>query len=285
MTVTEALKQAASLLASSGTITANIETPALDAGLLLGKLLHLDKAGLILNGKKKLSEKKYLQYQELLKRRLDGECIAYILGHREFFGLEIIVNNNVLVPRPETEILVEKGLELISARNPKTSKTILDLCTGSGAIAIAMKHKMPELEVWASDISKKALAMAHKNSARHNTRIHFIKSDLFSNIKNSFDMIITNPPYICSGKISSLAPEVKREPRLALDGGHDGLDLIRRIIQDSVQHLLPGGILLMEADNGQEPIIEKLLFNAGLRECRTFNDLSGQFRLISASYR
>jgi len=279
MTINNAFIKAKSLLCD------NVKTPSLDASLLLCHLLDIDKTKLITDGNKILSKHFFLKYQRLLKRRLNGECIAYITGHKEFYGLDFIVNKNVLVPRPETEILVEKGLELLKNINAK----VLDLCTGSGAIAIAIKHKQPLLEVWAADISKKALAIARKNGDSHHLHINFLQSDLFNNIKiNSingyFDMIITNPPYVCSQKIKSLDLEVQREPRIALDGGKDGLDLIRRIIKDSMQYLLPGGILIMEADSEQMPEIKKILNDAGFRECNCYNDLSGQARVISARF-
>ena len=278
MTINKALKHAFDLLVG------NVNTPSLDASLLLCELLKMDKTTLIINGNDELPKKKYDKYKRLIKRRLNGECIAYITGHKEFYGLDFMVNKKVLVPRPETEILVEKSIDLLKTKNQNTNKSILDLCTGSGAIAIAIKHTMPELEVWASDISKKALAIARKNGVRLKLEIKFIKSDLFSNIKGCFDIIITNPPYICSKKISSLALEVQREPRIALDGGLDGLDLIHRIIKDSVRHLNPGGYILMEADSGQIPVIEKILLNAGFRDCVSYKDLGNQLRVIAASY-
>ena len=279
MTINEALKEAVSLFSG------NVKTPSLDASLLLCELLNQNKTDLIIHGNNEITKKNYCKYQKLLKRRLKGECIAYILGRKEFFGLDFIVNKNVLVPRPETEILVEKSLELLNCKNSK----ILDLCTGSGAIAIAIKHKEPLLEVWAADISKKALVIARQNAAIHCLHINFLQSDLFNDItvndiKGCFNMIITNPPYVCSQTIDTLEPEVKKEPRLALDGGHDGLYLIRKIIIDSLQYLLPGGILLMEADSGQIPEIEKLLCDAGYRECNFYKDLSGQLRVISARF-
>ena len=284
MTIQEALREGTTLLSSSTIKTAKVESPNLDAALLLAELLHVNRAQLFVMANESFSQKHYRCFQKLLKRRLEGECIAYILGRKEFRGLDFFVSPGVLVPRPDTETLVETALENLKKKKEegKTLK-VLDLCTGSGAVAIALKNEMPELKLWASDISSDALTVARKNSVRHQVEIHFIISDLFNAIKYRYDLIISNPPYVASDEIQTLTPEVQREGRLALDGGKDGLDIIRRIIEEVGNHLIPGGTLLMEADPRQmEDIIGKMESH-GFNECRLFKDLSGQHRVISGS--
>ena len=293
MTIREALNKGSSAIASSAFI--KTETPALDAGLLLAEALNTDRTRLLMAANNSLSENSYTKFQNLLKRRLNGECIAYITGHKEFYGLDFTVNPYVLVPRPETETLVEAALEAIETMTkkfPQEELKVLDLCTGSGAVAIALKHEKPGLNMWAQDISAEALAIARLNckkilnsaacqsSCDESGQVHFMEGDLFSQIENVFHLIITNPPYIPSNQISSLAPEVQSEPQLALDGGDDGLCIIRRIIKDSVNHLLSGGVLLMEADPVQMDAIEKMLVNAGFYNIKMFSDLAGQKRVI-----
>ncbi|GHT61518.1 release factor glutamine methyltransferase [Spirochaetia bacterium] len=299
MTIREALVKGAGLLKS-----ADIDTPVLDAGLLLAEVLHTSRAGLIAAGPDILSEESYRSFQALLKRRLSGECVAYILGRKEFRGLEFTVTPAVLVPRPDTETLVEAVLEKLAAEDSPTKNRvkILDICTGSGAIAISLKHELPELEVWASDISEAALEIARVNAARllggrplgtelaaSAKPIHFFRGDLFAPLNNSallpthYSLIVSNPPYVCTDEIEALSPEVRREPQLALDGGEDGLNLIRRIIAEAPAYLLPSGWLLLEADPRQMKTIAALLETKGYKKIQTYRDLSGQERVIGAS--
>jgi release factor glutamine methyltransferase len=296
MTIGEALKEGNSVLASASAI--KTETPSLDARLLLAETLDTEASKLLIMAKAELSETQYLCFKKLLARRLEGECVAYILGRKEFFGLDFYVNHSVLVPRPDTETLVEAALGVL--RDWGTTGLgdwgrplrVLDLCTGSGAVAIALKHERPELEVYASDISSDALALARENSKRllshdtdaHSAPITFIESDLFIEIEGTFHLIITNPPYLCSGVIDSLVPEVRGEPRLALDGGKKGLDLIKKIISGAPGHLFPGGILLMEMDASQIPIIKPLLENHSFGSIKTYKDLAGKERVISGIF-
>ena len=261
-------------------------TPALDAALLLASVLKTDRTGLILREAEPVSEGDLQQYTRLLERRLQGECVAWILGYKEFWGLSFTVSPEVLVPRPDTETLVEAGLAVID-RLPATEPcTLLDLCTGSGAVAIALKHERPGIEVYASDISPAALAVAKGNGARLLPKpgMYTIESDLFHRITGRFHIITANPPYVPSTVIPTLALEVRREPRLSLDGGADGLDLIRRILVQAKAHLYPGGTLLMEADPGQMQAITELLRNHGYRPITRIPDLSGMPRVITAGF-
>lgn len=312
MTIRETLNKGTELL-SIPRESSHIDTPALDAALLLAETLHIRREDLIINAGDTVGEKKYTDYTRLLKRRVEGECVAYILGRKEFYGLEFLVNKSVLVPRPETETLVEAAVNIldsieklndIDAANAEPLK-VLDLCTGSGAAAIALKYTRPQTEVWAADISPEALAVAKTNCERlitlcvtrnithsvahdvaHNagkTRsIHFVESDLFCAINDRFHLIMTNPPYVKPEDIKALPPEVQGEPLLALDGGKDGLDIIRRIIKEAPAHLLPKGMLLMEADPRQMSEIKKLLENNHFENIKIHKDLTNE-RVISAS--
>jgi len=313
MTIQETLAEGKRLLQSPSP-SSFIDTPALDAALLIAAILRTGRAELIIRGNDPMSDKNREEFLSLIERRRKGECVAYLLGRREFRGLEFTVNPQVLVPRPDTETLVEAVLEYIdtnlSHRGTEAQKeeegegrkiTLLDLCTGSGAIAISLKNERPFLCVTASDISHEALETARLNAAHligghllgeqvlderfsdgEPDTVCFIHSDLFENIPGCFDIIVSNPPYIPTGELSALAPEVRREPQLALDGGEDGLVLIRKIISQAQEHLSPGGVILLEADSGQMPDIKNLLATNGFSNTRIHKDLAGRDRVISA---
>jgi release factor glutamine methyltransferase len=302
MTVQAAQAQGLKLLAAAG-----IDTPALDASLLLAETLGLDRTQLILAYPNPLPNGVSHHFEELIRRRLAGESVAYILGRKEFRGLEFTVSPAVLVPRPDTETLVEAALSFLGPRPPqpplppketsrKLTRTLaLDLCTGSGAVAIALKHEAPDLEIWASDISPEALEIARCNAARllapgqagknpapqgSPPAITFVQSSLFDRISGRFHLITANPPYIESAELAGLPAEVRREPRLALDGGTDGLDLIRRIVAGAPGRLYAGGALLLEADPRQMGTIRDELEKHGFKGIQIYNDLSGAERVI-----
>jgi release factor glutamine methyltransferase len=320
MTITETLARGTALLKAR-----RIESPALDAALLLAETLGLSREQLILRGPDPLGEAASRRFFQLLDRRIAGECTAYILGRKEFRGLSFLVNPAVLVPRPDTETLVEAALRDLETRikkpcpesagaaglspppvcRPIPPLSVLDLCTGSGAVAVALKHECPGIEVFASDLSPEALETARLNAARllgtepplgterHAARrpgalspaLTFIQSDLFDRIPRCFHLITANPPYIKTGEIDGLPPEVRGEPLLALDGGEDGLDLIRAIISQSPDHLFPGGLLLLEADPRQMPLVVSLLEQRGFRDIQTYRDLSGAERVSGGRFR
>ncbi|MDR2485892.1 MAG: peptide chain release factor N(5)-glutamine methyltransferase [Treponema sp.] len=279
MTVGEALAEGAALLK-----TASIETPRLDAALLLAEALHTDRAGLILRYLDPVSGEPRQRYGEFLKQRLAGDCVAYIVGHKEFRGLDFAINPGVLVPRPDTETLVEAALSYIDGLPACETCMLLDMCTGSGAVGIALKHERPRIALYASDISVAALKTAQENARRllgnRDGDFHFIQSDLFDRIEGRFTLITANPPYIPSAVIETLAQEVKQEPWIGLDGGEDGLEIIRRLIPKAKQYLSPGGMLLIEADPRQMSGIGTMLRDAGYREIKTYDDLSGRQRVI-----
>ena len=295
MTIREALRFGAARLRAQG-----IASPFLDASLLLGALLRLDRAGLYLADLQELSGTTEASFRQSLKRRLAGEAVAYILGYREFRNLNFLVNEAVLIPRPDTETLVEAALQYLQSFQElgAASPKVLDLGAGSGAVAVSLKHEYPEISLYASDISPLALRLARENARRllgsatghPGGGICFRESDLFAGFdrpgsggfSGPFHLIVSNPPYVPTGAIASLDAAVRREPRIALDGGGDGLDLIRRIITQGPDQLVPGGVLLLEADPRQMPAIAALLRDRGYRDPQTYQDLSQQERVIGA---
>ena len=291
MTIRETLAEGSAALKSAG-----IERPVLDASLLLAEVLGLSRAALIAAGPDMIPQERLAVFRRLIERRCSGECAAYILGRKEFRGLEFKVNTSVLVPRPDTETLVEIAVMKIEKTKDRAAPNdgplrVLDLCTGSGAVAIALKHEVPELEVWASDISTGALETAVSNAARllPGSHIHFCLGDLFEALSSPpapagglplFSLIAANPPYIPSAQIKTLPPEVQNEPLPALDGGGDGLDIIRKIVSKAPDFLHSGGFLLLEADPGEMQSIGELLAKKGFLDIQTYKDLSGLDRVI-----
>ncbi|GHU41791.1 release factor glutamine methyltransferase [Spirochaetia bacterium] len=276
---------------------AGIETAGLDAAVLLCDVLKTDRAWLITHADQTLPEENIQLYKKHIRRRITRECVAYITGHKEFRGLDLTVTHDVLVPRADTETLVEAALNIIDITNKtaagKKTISVLDLCTGSGAVAIALKTERPFIEVCASDISGAALSVTKQNAAKYNllnennktadgASLRITQSDLFSNLNDKFDVIVSNPPYIPSALLASLAPEVQNEPRLALDGGSDGLGVIRRIIADAGHHLNSGGALLLEADSRQVEAVKALLEKSFYTNINILKDLAGLDRVITA---
>jgi len=281
MTIREAIVQASAELKKAG-----IESSSLDASLLLAHILNTSRTALIASGADLLAEENLTALRALIQRRLNGECTAYIIGKKEFRGLEFFVNQSVLVPRPDTETLVEAAITVISEQGV-SDISVLDLCTGSGAVAISLKNEMPHLEVSASDISAQALETAKANAQRllPDSSIQFYSGDLYSAIPQSpFNLIVSNPPYIPTEKIKTLSAEVQNEPRIALDGGKSGLEIIKRIIDGAPVYLKRGGTLLLEADPCQMKDIKILLAEKGFKDIKLYIDLSGQTRVIGGSY-
>jgi release factor glutamine methyltransferase len=291
MTIREAVTLGSSSLKAAGVGTSN-----LDASLLLAHVLEISRTTLAVKGTERLSEQTLGVFSGLIDRRLNGECVAYILGKKEFFTMEFMVNKNVLVPRPETETLVETALRILEKMNNGNIASgigtlrVLDICTGAGIIAISLKHEKPALQVYACDISKEALAVAEMNAKRilsESCRIDFYNGNLFKAVPKSslqFSLIVSNPPYIPSNKIKTLSIEVQNEPRLALDGGKSGLKFFKQIIKNSRSYLEKGGSLLLEADPSQMKKITVMLEKGGFSNIKLYNDLSGQQRVISGVY-
>lgn len=230
---------------------ASCETPRLDAEVLLAHALGCDRSDLYKSDTwYQVPGVKLERFHTYVHRRKRREPVAYITGTREFWSIPINVTPDVLIPRPETEAVVEAVLETLQknlATDDSRLTTILDLCTGSGCIAAALAKELPHAQLTVSDISAKALVVAKENLKFAGDRVTFIQSDLFQNIEGKFDLIVSNPPYVASTEWETLQPEIKNyEPRLALDGGGDGLDFIRRIRQDAPRHLKPDGWLIIE---------------------------------------
>jgi release factor glutamine methyltransferase len=286
---------ASTLLACAAAFLAehNGATPRLDAELLLAHVRGTTRSVLLARGSAMVPEDEYARYHAALVRRAAGESVAVITGHKAFRYLDFLVTKDTLVPRPETETLVEAALEQIAGiaggdvaagSNADRTVSILDVCAGSGAVGLSLKHEFPAVAVTLSDISSPALEVARKNSEALHLPAAIILSDLFSGIDRgaTFDIIVSNPPYIPSAEIAALPPDVRSEPRLALDGGNDGLVLIRRLVHDAKVCLNSGGYLMMETGIRQIPAVQRLLFDQGYHDITTRKDLSGRARVITA---
>lgn len=259
-----------------------IENPRLDAELLVAHALKIDRMRVILDGDRPLGGAELTALRDLVKRRRSYEPIAYLRGEREFYGLKFKVDKRVLVPRPDTETLVDAALT--RSAHVSMSMRQLDLCTGSGCVAIAMARQRPTAKVHASDISSAALALARENAYRLGAyNVAFAESDLFAAFaRKRFDVITANPPYIATAELATLQPDVRdHEPRLALDGGEDGLDLVRRIVAEAPDHLDEGGLLAMEVGAGEAPATVALFEARGFREVRVHRDMSRIERVVS----
>lgn len=255
----------------------NVEEPNNKAKRLLAFVLNVPKEFLIINDNKELNKKQEVKYKKCIERLIKGEPIQYIIGNQEFMGIDLIVTNDVLIPQPDTEILVE---ETIKVAKQYDKPKILDLCTGSGAIAIAIKKYIPEAEIVASDLSSKALRIANNND--RTKKIRFILSDLFENINEKFDIIVSNPPYIKTEEIKTLSKEVQNEPLMALDGGQDGLYFYEKIIKQANSYLNQNSYLCLEiGENQKNEIIKKIQYNGKYTNIQTYKDLGGNDRVIT----
>jgi release factor glutamine methyltransferase len=245
--------------------------PPTEARLLIAHALEADRAWLIAHADEPVEEARRELASALLGRRRAGEPIAYILGRREFHGLDLTVTPDVLIPRPETELLVELALVRIGG-NPCR---VLDLGTGSGAIAVAIAQSAPRADVWATDASPAALSVARANAARHAPDVHFIEGDWFGGLADRrFDLIVANPPYIAADDSHLDQGDVRFEPRAALIGGADGLECIRRIVREARDHVAHGGWLLFEHGHDQAEASRALLTEAGYADVESWPDLA-----------
>ncbi|MES1171834.1 MAG: HemK/PrmC family methyltransferase [Bacteroidota bacterium] len=297
-----------------------LATPRLDAEVLIAAALGLPRVQLYVQFERPLEVAELAVIREHVRRRQAGESVAYVVGHKEFFGLEFAVDSRVLVPRPDTETLVDEALARWRARgtaptvapeqpsvtalasesasaSASTSTSILetsslpspepariaDVGTGSGAIVIALGRQLPDAALFAVDISEPALEVARANAARHAVAVTFVAGDLTAPLASlgPFDVIVSNPPYVPSADIAQLAPEVRSEPALALDGGADGLDLVRRIVTAAPSLLAPGGALAIEIGAGQAEPTVALFYAAGFTDVRLRRDLGSVDRVVS----
>ena len=230
-----------------------------------------------------LGDPELAAYRGLVQRRMAGESVAYILGRKEFWSLDLEVDARVLVPRPDTETLVEQALELLKGMpDPGRALRVADIGTGSGALALALKKERPGDAVFAVDVSPEALDVARGNASRLGLDITFLQGDLVSPLAGlgPFDLIASNPPYIPSQDIAGLPPEVRHEPRLALDGGEDGLFVVRRLASDARNVLSPGGALAMEIGSGQAATAMEILRGTGYAGIGARRDLASIERVV-----
>ena len=271
-----------------------IEQPRVEAEQLLMGVLQLNRMDLIhLRGlsdaKQWLDDRKgdwQMKLQQALERRLDHEPLQYIVGCQSFYGYPIKVTPDVLIPRGDTEILVEKGLELIKGIK---SPVILDVCSGSGCIPIAFAKERPDATVYGTDISLAALAVARENANINEVPVTFFEGDLLMPLMHSglkFNLIASNPPYIPTEVVQGLMPEVKdHEPNLALDGGEDGLDFYRRLATQCKEFLLSGGYLIWEIGHDQQQACEQILLAEGYNDIVGYKDYQGYDRVVVAQMR
>lgn len=267
--------------------TIDISEPWREAELLLIHVLGISRKDLLVNLDRLLSHEEVEIFKNYILRRKDREPLQYIVEKVEFRGLLFKVNRNVLIPRPETELLVEELLKSIKEKPGK----VIDLCTGSGCIAISIAKEITGCHIYAVDISEGAIDVAKENAEIHGVkgRIEFFVGDLFGpldtlGLDGGIDLIVTNPPYISGRDMESLSPEIKKyEPMIAIYGGRDGLNFYRRIIQDAYRYLIPGGLLMMEIGYGQAANI-KYLFekHGGYEDITIIHDLAGIERIMKA---
>ncbi len=279
-TVRRILEWTTSHLAEHGSTT-----PRVDAEVLLAHARKCQRIHLYARFHEVLTDDERAAMRELVKRRAHAEPVAHLVGHREFFSLDFRVTPDVLIPRPDTETLVTELLEHVQ---PLPQPEILEIGTGSGCIAITAAVRHRTAAVTAVDISPAALEIARGNAATHKVsdRIAFLEGDLFATVPAgaTFDAIVSNPPYIRSDEIPELQPDVRlHEPLLALDGGADGLDIVRRIVAEAPRWLRPGGLLLIEIDPSQASAVQSLLdSNPGYSDTGSINDLTGRPRVMRA---
>ena len=302
-----------------------LASPRLDAEVLIASALGVPRVQLYVQFDRPLAAEELGAIREAVKRRQSGQSVAYVVGHKEFFGLDFAVDARVLVPRPDTETLVDEGLARLgrshaaAATNevppaepsdegdPSASRTgeteaqpvdspvtspapsppgprIADVGTGSGAIIVALGKRLPDAALFAVDASPGALEVARANAARHGVAVTFLEGDLAAPLAPfaPFDLIVANLPYIPSAEIATLPPEVRAEPRAALDGGPDGLDLIRRLVAAAPALLAPGGALALELGAGQAPAVASICRAAGLVDVQQRRDLGSVDRVVSA---
>lgn len=255
---------------------AGITEAALDAWYLLEYVCKIDKSYYYLHYQDEMDDEKFQEYELLVKKRAERVPLQYITGVQEFMGLEFKVNSHVLIPRQDTEILVETALGVI-----EPEMKVLDLCTGSGCIIVSLMHVVKDIVGYGSDISKQALLVAKENAKANDVEVEWIRSDVFQNISGTFDIIVSNPPYIPTAVIDTLMPEVRDfEPFHALDGMEDGLFFYDKIIKESKEFLNIGGYLMFEIGHDQGEAVSTLMKQEGFEQIRVIRDLSGLNRVV-----
>lgn len=248
-----------------------------DAWLLFEYVAKIDRNYYYTYIDEEITEQTLAEYECALKKRAERIPVQYITGETEFMGLPFKVNSNVLIPRQDTETLVEEALKVI-----RPGMKVLDMCTGSGCIIISIMHFAKEIEGFASDISRHAINLAKENAKMNNVSVTFETGDLFDHIRGNYDVIVSNPPYIRTEEIPKLMPEVQNfEPVQALDGKEDGLYFYRRIVEEAKEYLNPNGFLLFEIGYDQGKEVSELMENAGYKNVKVIKDLAGNDRVVS----
>lgn len=247
----------------------------MEARLLLSCVLGVRKEDIIKINE--CTDEEFAKFLLFIERRVSGEPYAYIVGHKEFMGLDFFVNSNVLIPREDTEVLVEKVISL-------EKKKILDMCTGSGCIAVSLAKFIEGASVFAADISEEALNVAKSNAEKNNVLVNFVHSDLFNNINDKFDVIVSNPPYIKTDVIDSLQIEVKKEPFIALDGGKSGLDFYKKIVELAPNFLNKNGVLAFEIGFDQAFDVSQMM-EKDFENIEVIKDFGGNDRVVIGSLR
>ena len=262
---------------------ANIPDAGIEAQVLLRYALGLDRATFHTSPERELSDEDAEGFERMVERRIEGEPLSYITGHREFYGLDFVVTPDVLVPRHETEFLVEAVLEYARSRGDH-ALTIADIGTGSGCIAVALGHHLPNATVYATDMSHEALRVADENVRKHGLqgRVRLRQGDLFEALDGPVDVVASNPPYLSTEEAADLPPDVQREPRIALAAGADGMDVLSGLIVGAREYVKPGGLLAMEIDPQRLEAVERLAgrtFEGG--EVAVVKDHAGLDRVVT----
>lgn len=261
----------------------NIEDAFIISRLLVQHILEIDRNKLTIEREKEVEECKKEEYKNYIKEIIEGKPIQYITNNQEFMKLNFYVDKNVLIPQPDTEILVEKVLNMVD-KNEKIK--ILDMCTGSGAIGVSLAYYLNKSQITLADISNEAIKVAKVNAKKNKVqeRTKFIKTDMFENIKEKFDIIVSNPPYIKTNIIHTLEKQVQNEPHIALDGGEDGLEFYKILIEEAPKYLEKSGKLFLEIGYDQKQEVENLARqNGNYEKIETIKDLSQNDRVIILS--
>ena len=256
-----------------------VDAPRLTAEVLLAHALSCDRVRLYLDFDKPLGEPELARFRDLVRRRAEGEPAAYLVGRKEFWDRPFRVDPRVLVPRPETELVLEAAIAAL----PQGGRA-LDLCAGSGCLGISLALERPGARVVATDVSEEALAVARENAAALGAVVEFATGDLWAAVhgQGRFDLVVSNPPYIPVGELAALPREVRREPCIALDGGADGLEVIRRVVAGAPAHLAPGGVLCVEMHESHLAALPRLCREAGFASAEARRDLAGLPRFTVA---
>lgn len=271
MTYREAIDLGEKILKEAGVVDAKN-----DAWLLLTMVCKIDRTYYFVHMDEEIDTESMLEFKSVLKKRSERIPLQYITGEQEFMGLNFKVNSNVLVPRQDTECLVEEALKYI-----RPGMKVLDMCTGSGCIIVSIMKNVANVEGYGADISKQALLVAKENALNNHVPVTFERSDLFENITGKYDVIVSNPPYIRTNEIQGLMPEVSLfEPVEALDGKEDGLFFYRKMVKESKNYLNPNGIILFEIGCDQGADVSDMLIYAGYRNVRVIKDLARNDRVV-----